>query len=132
MVGSSDNYSHRSEFDPRRLSTIAWLRQTFTQAKARGDKGIVLLSQVDPKFSDPSSTAYRSMYDAVREETLNFSGQVLYVHGDGHDYINDRPLAGVNNLRRVEVEGDSNVSYVKVHVDPSSSALFVVPLPTRF
>ena len=59
---------------------------------------------------------------AVREETLNFSGQVLFVHGDGHDYISDRPLAGVTNLRRVEVEGDGKVSYVKVRVDPSSSA----------
>jgi hypothetical protein len=132
MVGSSDNYSHRSEFDPRRAATITWLRQTFAQAKARGDKGIVLLSQIDPKFSDPSSTAYKSMYNAVREETLNFAGQVLYVHGDGHDYINDRPLAGASNLRRVQVEGDGKVSYVKVRVDPSSSALFVVPQPTRF
>jgi hypothetical protein len=132
MVGGDDNYSHRSEFDPRRAATITWLRQTFAQAKARGDKGIVLLSQCDPKFHDPSSKAYKSMYDALRQETLNFNGQVLYVNGDGHDFISDRPMAGVNNLRRIEVEGDSQVSYVKVRIDPSSSALFVVPQPTRF
>ena len=37
-----------------------------------------------------------------------------------------------NNLRRVQVEGDGKVSYVKVRVDPSLSELFVVPQPTRF
>ena len=92
----------------------------------------MLLAQIDPKFSDPTSTAYRTMYDAVRQETLNFAGQVLYVHGDGHDYISDRPLAGVTNLRRVQVEGDGKVSYVKVRVDPTSTQLFVIPQPTRF
>jgi hypothetical protein len=132
MVGSSDNYSNRSEHDPRRAATIAWMRETFAQAKARGDRGVVLLAQIDPKFSKPSSTAYRSMHSAVREEVLNFNGRVLYVHGDGHDYINDMPLAGVGNLRRLQVEGDGTVSYVKVRIDPSSSALFVVPQPTRF
>ena len=132
MVGSKDNYSNRSEHDPRRAATIAWVRQTFAQAKARGDKGVVLLAQIDPKFSDPSASAFRTMHAAVREETLNFGGQVLYVHGDGHDYINDRPLAGVTNLRRVQVEGDGKVSYVKVRVDPTSTELFVVPTPTRF
>ena len=63
---------------------------------------------------------------------MNFAGQVLFVHGDGHDYISDRPLADVPNLRRVEVEGDGKVSYVKVRVDPNSSAVFTVPTPTRF
>ena len=60
MVGGKDNYSNRSEHDPRRAATITWLRQTFAQAKARGDKGVVLLAQVDPKFSDPTSSAYRT------------------------------------------------------------------------
>jgi len=132
MTGSKDNYDNRSEHDPRRTATIAWLRQTFAQAEQRGDRGVVLLAQIDPTFGDPSSTAYRSMYDAVRQEVLAFDGQVLYVHGNGHDYINDRPLSGVPNLRRVQVEGDGKVSYVKVRIDPSLSELFVVPQPTRF
>ena len=57
-----------------------------------GDKGVVLLAQVDPKFSDPTppSTAPCTRRCARRS---NFGGQVLFVHGDGHDYISDRPLA---------------------------------------
>jgi hypothetical protein len=132
MTGSKDNYSNRSEHDARRSAGIAWLRETFAQAKARGDRGIVLVAHSDPKFSKPTSSAYGSMYTALRSEVLAFPGQVLFVHGDGHDYINDQPMAGVSNLRRVEVEGDGDVSYVKVRVDPNSSGLFIVPQPTRF
>jgi hypothetical protein len=132
VTGSSDNFSNRSEHDPRRAATVNWVRQAFAQAKARGDRGVVLLAQAGPKFSSPTSSAYRTMHEAVRQEALNFAGQVLYVHGDGHSYINDKPLADVANLRRVQVEGDSKVSYVKVRVDPASSALFVIPQPTRF
>jgi hypothetical protein len=132
MVGSSDNYSNRSEHDPRRAAGIAWVRETFAQAEARGDLGVVLLAQIDPAFANPTSTAFRSMHEAVREEVLGFDGEVLYVHGDGHDYISDQPLAGVDNLRRVQVEGDGKVSYVKVRIDPGLTALFVIPPPTQF
>jgi hypothetical protein len=90
------------------------------------------LAHSDPKFSKPTSSAYGSMCNALRTEVLAFAGQVLFVDGDGHDYIDDQPMAGVANLRRVEVEGDGDVSYVKVRVDPNSNELFVVPLPTRF
>ena len=131
VVGSKDNYGQRSEHDPRRLNNIAWLRDTFTSAKNRGDKGVVLLAQTDPNFTNPI-TAYQSMLDAVKREALNFGGQTLYVHGDGHTYKNDRPLAGVDRLRRLQVEGDGKVSYVKIRIDPGSSAVFTVPQPTRF
>ena len=91
----------------------------------------MLLAQVDPSFEDPS-TEYQTMYDAVVEEVEGFDGQVLFVHGDGHDYISDSPVDDVDNLRRVQVEGDGKVSYVKVRVDPGLEDVFVIPEPTWF
>ena len=132
MVGGGDNYKRHTEHDARRAATIAWMRETFAQAKDLGHKGVVLLAQVDPSFADPASTEYHTMYDALLEEVQAFDGQVLFAHGDGHDYISDSPVDGVDNLRRVEVEGDGKVSYIKVRIDPSLPELFVIPEPTGF
>jgi hypothetical protein len=42
-------------------------------------------------------------------------------------------MAGLSNLRRVQVEGDSKVSYVRVHVDPGAGAdLFTVSKSQSF
>ena len=131
LVGSNDDYADRTEFDPRRAATITWLHDTFTAARANGDKGVVLLAQTDPTFAAPTA-AYQSMYDAVKAEALAYTGQILYVNGDGHVFHDDHPLAGATNLHRIEVEGDTLVSYVKVHIDPAATEIFTITGPTRF
>ena len=126
IVGSRDNYSNQSEFAPRRRATLDWVAQTFDLARQQGKEGVVLLAQADPNLdqaaSDSGATAYRSMYEAVTGQTRLFDGEVLFVHGDGHSFKNEKPMAGLSNLRRVQVEGDSRVSFVRVHVDPGAGA----------
>jgi hypothetical protein len=137
IVGSRDNYSHQSEFQPRRSADIDWVVDTFNQARDSGAEGIVLLAQADPNLdqqaSDSGRIAYQSMFDTIVGQSYYFAGQVLFVHGDGHTYKNQRPIAGRSNLRRVEVEGDSKVSYVRVHVKAGAgSDIFTVSQPVSF
>jgi hypothetical protein len=126
IVGSRDNFSKQSEFGPRRQATIDWLKETFDLARQQDKEGVVLLAQADPNLdqaaSDRGAEAYKSMFDAVTGQTRLFDGEVLFVHGDGHTFKNQKPMAGLDNLRRVQVEGDSKVSYVRVHVDPGAGA----------
>jgi len=136
VVGSKDNYSHTSEFTPRRTATIAWLQATFDVAEDRGDKGVILLAQADPDL-DQSQTgdsrdAYQSMFEAIRSEVAAFDGQVLFINGDGHAYRNLTPIPSLPNLRQIQVEGDSKVSYVRVHVDTTTSEVFTITAPKRF
>lgn len=137
IVGSRDNYSNQSEFAPRRQAGLDWVAQTFDLARQQGKEGVVLLAQADPNLdqaaSDSGATAYRSMFEAVTGQTRLFDGEVLFVHGDGHTFKSQKPMAGLSNLRRVQVEGDSKVSYVRVHVDPGAGAdLFTVSKSQSF
>ena len=66
------------------------------------------------------------------EEVAAFTGQVLFVNGDGHDYFDIIPIPELPNLRQIQVEGDSKVSYVQVHIDPKGSSLFTITTPRRF
>ncbi len=137
VVGGGDDQG-RSPGRLRRAATIDWMRAAFRSARDAGHAGIVLLAQDSPYNPDGSiSTAYRDLADALRAETLSFSGQVLWIQGDGHTYRNDRPMrAGdgstVSRFRRIQVEGENKVSYVRLRVDPSSSGLFSITLSDRF
>ncbi|CAA9237027.1 MAG: hypothetical protein AVDCRST_MAG20-1530 [uncultured Acidimicrobiales bacterium] len=131
IVGSNDNVS-AAEHGPRRQATIDWLRETFAQARDRGDKGVVLIAQRDPNLTTTVSSAYRSMNEAVRDEVSGFFGQVLFVSGDAHSYTQVNSVAGLSNFRWVRVEGDSLVSYVRTRIDTSTSSLFSISQPKRF
>jgi hypothetical protein len=124
VVGSRDNYGNQSEFAPRRQATVDWVVETFNQARDQGKEGIVLMAQADPNLdqeaSDSGRIAYQSMFDTVTNQTAFFAGEVVFIHGDGHSFKNQRPIAGRSNLRRVQVEGDSKVSYVRIHVEPGA------------
>jgi hypothetical protein len=126
VVGSRDNYSNQSEFAPRRRASIDWVSAAFDQARAQDHEGVILMAQADPNLdqqaSDSGRTAYQSMFDAVTGQAAFFDGEVVFIHGDGHSFKNDKPIAGRANLRRVQVEGDSKVSYVRIHVDPGAGA----------
>jgi hypothetical protein len=136
VVGSKDNGLNSTGFAARRQANIDWLAAAFDAAEARGDKGVMIIAQdhpnLDNKASADGAAAYQSMRDAVIREVRAFSGQVLYIHGDGHTYKNVKPEAGLANLRRVQVEGDSKVSYVPVRVAAGSSAVFTVSSPVGF
>src|SRR4051812_957678 len=64
VVGSSDNKSNSSEYNARRAADIAWLRQAFASAKARGDVGIVVLAHSGLRFerAEGDKGAYESMF----------------------------------------------------------------------
>lgn len=137
VVGGGDDQG-RSQGRARRAATITWMRAAFAAARDAGHEGVVLLAQDSPYNPDSSiSSAYRDLADALRSETLAFGGQVLWIQGDGHTYRNDQPMrdgsgAVVARFRRVQVEGENKVSYVRLRVTPGSSELFSIALSRRF
>jgi len=139
VVGSNDGAANSTEQTARRKATISWMRQAFDVARSRGDKGIVLLGHASLKITagEGAKGAYESIFQALREETTNFAGSVLYVHGDGHVYHNDKPMktvsgSTVNNFRRVEVYGNPTVRWVRLTIDPDSSTLFTITSSPSF
>ena len=63
------------------------------------------------------------------QETQNFAGQVLLVHGDSHYFKIDKAMFNADgrltpNFTRVEVFGSADNSWIEMTVDPSSENVF--------
>jgi hypothetical protein len=142
-----------AEFAARNAADIAWLHETFAQAKERGSAAVMIIAQADPGFDksdgtraplrDPKTLAetdgapdgYQQILTAIRDETTAFTRPVVYVHGDSHYFRVDKPLQDaqgrrLENFTRVETFGDNaangtnDVNWLKVTVDPSSREVF--------
>jgi hypothetical protein len=142
-----------AEFAARNAADIAWLHETFTQARAEGSAAVMIISQADPGFDgsdatraplrDPKTLAetdgaadgFQAFLTALRNETIAFARPVAYVHGDSHYFRIDKPLLDaqgrrLENFTRVETFGDNapngtnDVNWVKVLVDPRSREVF--------
>jgi hypothetical protein len=142
-----------AEWAARNAAAIAWLRETFAVAKARGAVAVMLVAQANPGWdkSDPTRAPLRDPRTlaetdgapdgfqdyllALREEVVAFRRPVAYVHGDSHYFRVDRPFldaAGrrLENFVRVETFGDNqgngnnDVHWVLVQVDPRSREVF--------
>jgi hypothetical protein len=131
-----DTAPNHDEWAARNAADIAWLHETFKEAKDNGSAAVMLITQADPGFDqgfdssgqgDPRAPqrapktlsetdglpdGFQDWLLAVRSETQAFDGQVAYVHGDSHYFRVDKPLRDANgnrveNFTRVETFGDN-------------------------
>ena len=142
-----------AEFAARNTADIAWLQQTFAEAKQQGSVAVMLISQADPGFDatdatraplrDPKTLAetdgqpdgFVQFLTALRTEVIAFGKPVAYVHGDSHYFRIDKPFLNAQGQRletftRVETFGDHQENgindnhWLKVFVDPKSREVF--------
>jgi hypothetical protein len=141
------------EYAGRNAADIAWLHDTFAEAKANGSAAVMLISQADPGFdlsdqtraplrnprtlveTDGAPDGFHDWLVAVRDETIAFRKPVAYVHGDSHYFRVDKPMQDsqgrrLENFTRVETfgdnqaNGDNDVHWVKALVDPHGREVF--------
>jgi hypothetical protein len=123
-----------AEWAARNAADIAWLQETFAEAKARGSAAVMLITHADPGFDltdgtrtvlrDPKTLVetdtrpanlpdgFESFLVAFRNAVIDFKKPVAYVHGDSHYFRVDKPLQNSNgltleNFTRVETFGDN-------------------------
>ena len=124
-----DTAPDQAEFAARNAADIAWLHETFTQAKANGSVAVMIISQADPGFDgsdgtrapvrnpktlaeispNPNADGYQSFLVAVRDETIAFGRPVAYVHGDSHYFRVDKPLQDANGQAPRELHSGRDV-----------------------
>ena len=96
--------------------------------------------QANPQFELPPGHARRAGFEAILAAlarlAAGFGRPVLLLHGDGHLFIDDRPLAAasppVPNLRRVQAFGHPFVQWIRIEVDAGSASLFRVGVGTQY
>jgi hypothetical protein len=142
-----------AEYAARDAADIAWLHQTFANAKADGSAAVMIIGQADPGFDASDATraplrnprtlvetdgqpdGYHDFLVALRDDTAAFGKPVVYVHGDSHYFRIDKPLLDaqgrrLENFTRVETFGDdaangtNDAHWVKALVDPHGRDVF--------
>ena len=132
---AADNAEHLA----RDAANIDFVRESFQQARDSKARGLVITIQADPGFDLPETESlnerglagfdgYTDFLNVLAEETGNFAGEVVLVHGDVHFFKIDKPLIDqahlIKNFTRVETFGSPNVHWIKVSVHPESRNLF--------
>ncbi len=141
------------EFAARNAANIAWLKEGFDVARARGSAAVMLISQADPGWDlstgegaplrDPKTLVetdglpdgFHDFLVALRNQVIAFRKPVAYVHGDSHYFRVDKPFLDslgrrLENFTRVETYGDNqangtnDVNWLKVNVDARSREVF--------
>jgi hypothetical protein len=148
-----DTAPNPAEFAARNAAGIAWMQQSFADAKQRGSAAVMIISQADPGFDqstgvgaplrDPKTLVetdgvpdgFHDFLVALRDEVVAFQKPVAYVHGDSHYFRVDKPFLNakgqrLENFTRVETFGDNqgngtnDVNWLKVFVDARSREVF--------
>jgi len=130
-----------AEYLERDAANIAWMQQSFKQAKDKKARGIVIVFQADPGYDLPETedvdeslapkfSGYRNFMSKLVAETEQFNGQVLAVHGDTHFFKMDKPLYSptrlLPNLTRLQTFGSPSIHWVHVTVDTKRDEVFTV------
>lgn len=135
----ADCAADNAEYQERDAANIAWLADSFSQAKAAGAKGVMVTIQANPGFDTPGDKVtgkrakkeldgYTAFLDALIAQTRAFKGEVVLVHGDSHYFEIDKPLPSrpkmLANFTRVQTFGSPNVHWVRADVDVESRNVF--------
>lgn len=135
----ADCAADNTEYQARDAANSVFVREAFKQARNGKARGLVITIQADPSFDLPETESfnertlagfdgYTNFLKVLAEETGNFAGEVVLVHGDVHFIKIDKPLIDqahlIKNFTRVETFGSPNVHWIKVSVHPESRNLF--------
>jgi len=132
LVGTNNNFrgTDNTEFIEREKANLAWLDEIY--ARASGKAGLVMFTQADMFYSRTISPAYQKVIDKLSQLSRQYGKPVLWVNGDSHRFIVDKPLLNpdkrstILNFTRVQVFGDADVASVHITVNPRSKELFTV------
>lgn len=144
IPGSNNNWGPDSlhpsaEYVQRNAANLAWIDGSFAIAKERGMRGVAIFVQADPAFDrtilPPASLGYFTGFDdllgTLRRNALAFDKPILFVHGDSHYFMIDKPLLAdsttgraIANFTRAEGFGAQNIHWLRIVVDPADPNLF--------
>lgn len=162
LTGDNNNFSpqagRNAEFEERREANRQWLSRAFTHAKQEKMAGIVIIVHGNPIFenkwrnsSRPSFLdgllgsqpydGYRTFKQQLQTLVAEYPGQILLIHGDSQNPLQDHPLQDANGKPLTRLTRISSYGYpysnnwIQVTIDPSHPAFFqirprYVPPPT--
>lgn len=111
LVGSTIH--DQDEWDKRLADNADFLEQLVNDNKDSA-KALVVFGHANMVNGKPAY--FKTFTDVFRSVAKDFQKPIVYIQGDGHRWIQDRPY-DEQNILRVQIEG--SVSAVQVTVDPN-------------
>lgn len=108
------------EFNAREAAALAWIDSAFARATSTGAAGVLLLLHAEPV----NSTGFTKVRARILQRSAEFGRSVLLVHGDEHRFESEPHYGGVANLTRLETFGNTAKWWIRLSVDPQTSAVF--------
>jgi len=127
-----------AEVQHRTQAVVSQLHETFSDAAARNDRAVVLMTQADmfdpalleaAQANPATVSGFREIVQTIVEETNRFDGPVYLINGDSHFFTENQPLAKgspwlsvygqapADHLQRITVDGANNATnYVRFTV----------------
>ncbi|MCP4787067.1 MAG: hypothetical protein GY903_14530 [Fuerstiella sp.] len=107
-----------AEWKHRHADDLQWVRRNLRQFGANVDSMVIFGHAMPaPKHND--------FFKPFNKDAQEFSKPILYLHGDGHRWIHDRPFEAKNILRvQVDQGGIAPPLQVKVTDDPAEPFQF--------
>ncbi|WP_276359415.1 hypothetical protein [Daejeonella sp. H1SJ63] len=133
LVGSNNNFrpgGDNTEFLGREKANLAWIDEVYRRAADK--KGLVFFTQADMFNGGKIAPVFQEICNKLSELSRKYDKPVLWVNGDSHRFIVDKPLLNpdkrstILNFTRLQVFGDADMASVRISVDPKSKELFTV------
>ncbi len=120
------------EVATREAAALAWMDAAFAEARRQEARAVVLAIHADPDFEGGWNTdgPYRRLKTQLAKSATQWARPVLFIHGDNHEFIVDRPLIDpettdtVWNVIRLETMGSPDIGWIRVIVDTIGPDLF--------
>jgi hypothetical protein len=94
-----------AEWQQRLKDNATWLTQFMQRPEARNNRALILMSQANPYMlgkTDPKDK-YDPFLLPMRQFAATWAKPILYLHADGHKWIDDQPWPE-KNIRRIQLE----------------------------
>jgi hypothetical protein len=132
LVGTNNNFkgTDNTEFIEREKANLAWIDEIYDRASDKA--GLVMFTQADMFYNRTTSPAFQKIIDKLSQLSREYGKPVLWVNGDSHRFIVDKPLlnpdkrSAMPNFTRLQVFGDADVATVHVTVDARAKELFTI------
>lgn len=99
----------------RTEAAAVWVKETFAEATNAPAVVIAFHANMYSETRNEHTKVWEPFLTTLEDEAARFAKPVLVVHGDGHDYIVDRPFRA-RNITRMQAPGSPLVGWVRVVV----------------
>jgi hypothetical protein len=118
-----------AEYAARNAANLAWLSESFAQAKAARSAAVMVVMQANMWATDDPTPHFADTKRELARLAIDFPGQVVIVNGDSHFLNIDKPLkdaagATIQNVTRVQTFGSDQNHWVSATVDPRDPNVF--------